>query len=199
MKMRLAFLPALFLLALPAPALAANADVNVADDEFQAPTVQINPGETVTWHWTGVDQHTVTSHAFQTEKFGSKFMTSGTFQHTFAKPGRFTYYCQVHTFMRGAVEVGPAPFPDTTLPRATSVKAKVSGSTAKIGFRLSEKSRVKVSVRGRTDKVTSRLLSKGKRSLTFKHLKAGSYKYTLSLRDVAKNKGKTVKKSFRVR
>jgi plastocyanin len=199
MKMRLAPLAALFLLALPASALAADANVNVADDEFQAPTVQINPGDSVTWHWTGADQHTVTAHAFQTERFGSDFMTSGTFQHTFAKPGRFTYYCQVHTFMRGAVEVGPAPFPDTKLPRATSVKSKVKGSTAKISFKLSEKSRVKIAVSGRTDKVTSRMLGKGKRILTFRHLKAGGYKYRLSLRDTAQNKGKTVKKSFKVR
>src|SRR3954449_12285904 len=102
MKMRLAFLPALLLLAVPAPALAANADVKVADDEFQAPTVQINPGDTVTWQWTGVDQHTVTARSGQTERFGSEFMTSGTFQHTFPKPGRFTYICQVHSFMQGA-------------------------------------------------------------------------------------------------
>jgi plastocyanin len=199
MTMRLAPFSLLLLLALPAPAFAADANVNVVDDDFQAQTVQIQPGETVTWHWTGSDQHTVTARAFQTERFGSKFMTSGTFQHTFPKPGRFTYFCQVHSFMRGAVEVGPAPFPDTLLPRATSVKAKVTGSTAKVSFKLSEKSRVKVSVRGRTDKVTSRMLGKGKRSLAFRHLKAGTYKYTLSLRDVAKNKGKTVKKSFKVR
>jgi plastocyanin len=198
MTMRLAPVSVLFLLALPAPALAADANVNVADDEFQAPTVQIQPGDTVTWHWTGVDQHTVTTRSGQTERFGSKFMTSGTFQHTFPKPGRFTYFCQVHTFMRGAVEVGPPPFPDTLLPRATSVKAKASGGTAKISFKLSEKSRVKVAVSGRTDKVTSRLLSKGKHSLKFRHLKAGSYKFTLSLRDLAKNKGKSVKKSFKL-
>jgi plastocyanin len=198
MKPRLAPLTVLFLLALPATALGANANVKVADDEFQAPTVQINPGDTVTWDWTGVDQHTVTARSGQTERFGSKFMTSGTFQHTFPKPGRFTYICQVHSFMRGAVEVGPPPFPDTLLPRATSVKAKVTGSTAKIGFRLSEKSRVKVAVSGRTDKVTSRLVGKGKHSYTFRHLKAGKYRFTLSLRDLAKNKGRSVTKSFRV-
>jgi plastocyanin len=203
MTMRLAPLSILFLLALPAPALAADANVNIGDDFFGDPsqdisTVQIQPGESVTWHWTGTDQHTVTARSGQTERFGSPFKTSGTFQHTFNKPGRFTYFCQVHSNMRGAVEVGPAPFPDTLLPKATSVKAKATGSTAKVSFKLSEKSRVKVSVRGRSDRVTSRLLGKGKRSLKFRHLKAGTYKVTLSLRDVAKNKGKSVKKSFKV-
>jgi plastocyanin len=203
MTMRLAPLSILFVLALPAPALAADANVNIGDDFFGDPsqdisTVQIQPGESVTWHWTGTDQHTVTARPGQTERFGSSFKSSGTFQHTFKKPGRFTYFCQVHSNMKGAVEVGPAPFPDTLLPKATSVKAKATGSTAKVSFKLSEKSRVKVSVSGRSDRVTSRLLGKGKRSLKFRHLKAGTYTVTLSLRDVAKNKGKSVKKSFKV-
>ncbi len=46
--------------------------------------------------------------------------------------------------MRGAVEVGPAPFPDTSLPRVSSVGARVSGSAVTVSFRVSETARVKV-------------------------------------------------------
>jgi plastocyanin len=199
MTIRLAPFSVLLVLALPAPALAADANVNVGDNFFDAPTVRIQPGESVTWHWTGTTEHTVTARPNQTQRFRSSLQSSGTFMRTFPKPGRFTYFCEIHSEMRGAVEVGPPPFPDTLLPRASSVKAKVSGSTAKVSFKLSEKSRVKVAVSGPTDKVTTRLLGKGKRSLKFRHLKVGRYKVKLSLRDPTGNKGKTVKKSFRVR
>jgi plastocyanin len=200
MNLRFAPLSLLLLLALPAaPAFGANANVNISDDQFDTSVVQINPGESVTWHWTGMDQHTVTARPFQTERFGSPFQTSGTFTHTFAKPGKFTYYCQVHSFMRATVEVGPAPFPDTSLPRATSVKAKARGHTGTVSFKLSETSRVKVTLSGPSKKELARKLGKGKRSLKFRHLKAGTYKVKLSLSDLAKNKGKAVKKSFKVR
>jgi plastocyanin len=191
-------LTVLALLAIPAPALAA--DVNISDDQFDTTTVQIQPGQSVTWHWTGMDQHTVTANANQTMSFSSPFKTSGTFTRSFPKPGRFLYHCQVHAQMRAAVEVGPAPFPDTSLPRVSGYKAKVSGSRMKVSFKLSEKSRVRVAVSGPTDKVITRLLGKGKRSITFRHLKAGRYRAGLRLRDTAGNKGHAPKtKRFRVR
>lgn len=187
------------MLALPAaPAFGANANVNISDDQFDTSVVQVNPGESVTWHWTGVDQHTVTAKPFQTERFSSPFKTSGTYSHTFAKRGSFTYYCQVHPFMVAKVNVGPAPFPDTTLPRATSVKAKAKGRTGTVSFKLSEISRVKVTLSGPSKKEMARKLGKGKRSFKFRHLKAGKYKVKLTLSDLAKNKGKTVKKTFKV-
>ena len=199
MTIRLAPLSLLLVLALPAaPAFGANANVNISDDQFDTPAVQVNPGESVTWHWTGSDEHTVTAKPFQTERFGSPFQSSGTFTHTFAKRGSFTYYCQVHPFMVAKVNVGPAPFPDTSLPRATSVKAKAKGSTGTVSFKLSEKSRVKVTVSGPSKKEMARKLGKGKHSFKFRHLKAGHYKVKLTLSDLAKNKGKAVKKSFKV-
>jgi plastocyanin len=187
------------MLALPAaPALAASANVNISDDQFDTSVVQVNPGESVTWHWTGADQHTVTAKPFQTERFSSPFKTSGTYSHTFAKRGSFTYYCQVHPFMVAKVQVGPPPFPDTSLPRATGVKAKAKGKTGTVSFKLSETSRVKVTLSGPSKKEMARKLGKGKRSFKFRHLKAGKYKVKLTLSDLAKNKGKTVKKSFKV-
>jgi len=200
MMMRFAGLPILLALALPAPALAANADVNVGDGFYDAPTAQIQPGESVTWHWTGSDQHTVTASANQTMSFRSPLMGSGTFTRSFPKPGRFTYFCEVHSDMKGAVEVGPAPFPDTLLPRVSGAKATVSGRTAKVGFRLSEKARVRVALSGPSKKVMTRLLAKGKRSISFRHLRAGRYRTSLRATDTAGNRGRLIKlKRFRVR
>jgi plastocyanin len=191
----------LALFAIPAPALAAsNTDITIGDDFYATPTVQIQPGDSVTWHWTGMDQHTVTARPNQTMRFSSPFQTSGTFTRSFPKPGRFTYHCQVHDNMRGAVEVGPEPFPDTSLPRVSGVKAKVSGTTAKVSFKLSEKSRVRVALSGPSNRVVTRLLGKGKRSITFRHLKLGRYRAGLRLRDTAHNKGRSPKaKRIRVR
>jgi plastocyanin len=198
--MRLALPLTLLALAAPAPAFAANADVNVGDDFYDAPTVQIQPGDSVTWHWAGLDQHTVTASANQTMSFRSKLMSSGTFARTFAKPGRFTYFCETHSNMRGAVEVGPAPFPDTGLPRVSGAKAKVSRRTAKVSLRLSEKARVRVALSGPSKQVIARVLAQGKRSFSFRHLRAGSYRASLRATDTAGNNGRTVKlKRFRVR
>jgi plastocyanin len=191
---------ALLALAAPAPALAANADVNVGDDFFDAPTIQIQPGDSVTWHWAGIDQHTVTASSNQTISFGSKLQSSGTFVRSFPKPGRFTYFCKIHSNMKGVVEVGPAPFPDTTLPRVSGAKAKVSHRTAKVSLRLSEKARVRVSLSGPSKKVVARPLSPGKRSISFRHLRPGSYRVTVQATDTAGNKARTVKlKRFSVR
>src|SRR5215211_8570227 len=137
--MRLAGLSTLLALALPAPALAANTDVTVGDDFFDATTVQIQPGDSVTWRWNGSDQHNVKAFPDQTESFASPFMSGSgrTFSHTFPNRGRFTYFCEVHPeTMRAAVEVGPPPFPDTSLPRITAVKPRPSGGAVKVGFRL---------------------------------------------------------------
>ena len=198
--MRFAGLPILLALALPAPALAANADVKVDDDFFDAPTVQIQPGESVTWHWVGSSEHTVTASANQTMSFRSPLMGSGSFTRSFPKPGRFTYFCEIHSGMRGAVEVGPPPFPDTLLPRVSGAKATVSGRTAKVGLRLSEKARVRVALSGPSKRVVTRLLAKGRRSIAFRHLRAGRYRASLRATDTAGNKGRTIKlKRFRVR
>ena len=190
-------------LAVPAPALAANADVNVGDDFFDPVPVRIQPGDSVTWRWSGSSDHSVRAVANQTESFRSAIMSGAgkTFARPFAKRGRFTYFCEVHPgTMRGAVEVGPAPFPDTILPRVTSVKAKVSGSSVKLSFRLSEKSRLRVSLSGPSKKRATRTLGKGKSSLVFRRLREGRYRASLRPTDTTGNKGRAVKSSrFRVR
>jgi plastocyanin len=198
MRSRLLLVAGLAVLALPASA-SANADVQVMDDFFQAKTVQIQPHESVTWHWGTGTTHTVTSFANQTIKFNSHPKHSGQFTETFDKPGRFRYFCQIHgPSMSGVVEVGPAPFPDTLLPVLKSVKATPGEGTVKLGFKLSEKSKVKVSLSGPSDKSSTKKLAKGERSVTFKKLKAGKYKATLRPTDGAGNRGKAAVKRFTI-
>jgi plastocyanin len=200
--MRLAAPLAVLALAAPGPALAANVDVAVRDDFFEPTPVRVQPGDSVTWRWNDYNQHNVRSFANQTESFRSPFMSgSGTFSRTFAKRGRFTYFCEVHRpFMRGAVEVGPPPFPDTTLPRVFGVKAKIAGSAVKLSFRLSERARLRVSLSGPSTRRATRTLGRGKRSLTFRRLRGGRYRATLRPTDTAGNKGRAVKSSrFSVR
>jgi plastocyanin len=197
--MRSFLVTAAILLVAPASASAANADVSVMDDFFQAGTVQIQPGESVTWHWGTGTAHTATAFPNQTIKFNSGEMSSGTFTKTFPKPGRFTYYCRIHgPSMRGAVEVGPRPFPDTLLPRLASVKAKTGDEKVKLSFRLSEKAKVKVSLSGPSHRSATRRLGRGKRSVRFKHLMAGDYKAALRATDNARNRGKAVAKRFEI-
>ena len=96
-------------LALAAPALAADASVNVVDFAFEAKNVKVGVGEKVTWNFT-TGGHTTTSDSGQAEKWNSGPATSpagDTYEKTFTKPGRFTYICLPHqTFMKGTVTVG---------------------------------------------------------------------------------------------
>jgi plastocyanin len=198
---RLLPLPTLLvLLAFAAPAVAAQKTVQVNDDFFGTnpngtfDTVAINPGDTVVWQWKNtVDPHTVTSTPsnlttrFDSGEHSGNFSFSKTFNHR----GRFTYHCQVHPdFMRGAVEVGPAPFPDSLFPVLRRLHAHPSGHRVKLTFRLSERARVRVSLRGAARRSFSRVRGKGKRSITIRNLPSGSYRATLRPKDAAGNRGR---------
>ena len=76
---------------------------------FDPPAVQIDPGTTVIWEWTGEGgQHNVVAESggdFESELTA----TAGfTFEHTFEEEGIVTYYCQPHRSlgMKAAVAVG---------------------------------------------------------------------------------------------
>jgi plastocyanin len=194
-------LAAAALAAVPATASAANAEVSVGDNFFNPKTVQIQPGDSVTWRWTGSAPHNVKADSGQTESFGSKVLTGtgNTFEHTFADPGRFTYFCEIHgPVMSGAVEVGPPPFPDTLLPRLTRLKASPGGAAVMLSFRLSEGARVKVSLRGPSRRSLTKRLGKGRRSVRIRRLRAGRYSATVRPTDVAGNRGRAVTKRFTI-
>jgi plastocyanin len=186
-------------LGLAAPASAAQSAVTVGDNFFKETTVRIQPGDSVRWSWTGSDTHTVTANADQTLKFGSREQTRGSFSQTFAKRGKFLYHCEIHPDeMRGTVEVGAAPFPDTSLPRVARASAKTRGRTATVRFRLSEKAKVRLKLTGAARKTVTKSLGKGSRSLKLRRLKPGRYRATLTATDAAGNKGRAAKARFRI-
>ena len=113
------------LLAVGVPAGAVSRSVDVVDIEYKPHEVRVSPGETVTWHFRGALDHTVTSNPGQAETFSSGAPRSGgpDFVHQFTKLGRFTYTCTVHPEMTGAVRVAP---PDFTAPSLTGLRARPS-------------------------------------------------------------------------
>ena len=189
----------LVLLAAPARASAATATVRVGDDFFSPGVVGVAPGDTVNWAWEGSNEHTVTAYRDQTEAFDSGTKTTGTYSRTFRKPGRFRYFCEVHpTTMRGAVEVGSPPFPDTSLP--TLGRTRVTGfpGRARFTFRLSERATVAISVTGPARKRLRKRLGRGKRSVTLRGLRPGRYRAAVTPIDRAGNKGRVARRRFSV-
>jgi plastocyanin len=178
---------------------AASSSVTVGDNFFQPATVRIAAGDQVNWTWQGTDQHNVVTTSGQTERFRSRLQSSGSFSHTFANRGRFTYLCEVHpSEMRGAVEVGPPPFPDTILPRLRGLRAAPSPGVVKLTFRLSEAATVTASLRGATRKRVRRRLRRGRRSITIRGLHAGRHRATLVARDGAGNRSRAAVARFGV-
>ena len=105
--MRHLFVPLLGLL-LAAPALASTAapTVRIQNDAFVPAVLTIAAGQTVTFTNADDDAHTVTAYD---GTFDSKGLDSnGVWRHTFAKPGVYKYFCQLHPFMRGTIVVKAA-------------------------------------------------------------------------------------------
>ena len=72
-----------------------------AFSQLQTPVLA---GDTVTWTNEAVRAHTVDS--LGGESFDSPQLFNGdTFSHQFNAPGSFSYYCRIHPFMRGEVDV----------------------------------------------------------------------------------------------
>ena len=91
------------------PAWAMPADVAVENDSFGPNAVSINQGDAVTWHFNeGGHNVDVTDGP---EKFASaKTPNGGTYQHTFNKPGTYSYICDYHpSKMKGTITVNAAP------------------------------------------------------------------------------------------
>ena len=80
-----------------------TASVDISQMRFDAPTVTVKAGGTVTWTNRDGAPHTVTA---TDGSFGSSQLTSGdSFSHTFSEPGTYTYFCQVHPMMKATVVV----------------------------------------------------------------------------------------------
>lgn len=105
-------------------------DLFYCDSSFEGGvcTRSVNAGDTVVWDMSGANiAHTVTdcgascSNPTSSPSFDSGIMESGTFSFTFATPGTYNYYCQVHAFeMRGTIVVQAAAAPTPTLVPGTT-------------------------------------------------------------------------------
>jgi plastocyanin len=95
----------------PAAAPAAEgAQVFMVDNEpdltnwhFDPAEITVPAGTTVAWVNKGKEEHTVTA---DDKSFDSGMKRPGaSWQRAFPKPGRYTYYCAPHPWMKGAVRV----------------------------------------------------------------------------------------------
>ena len=105
--MRAMLAMAALLLAGPAaaPAQTESVQVEIRGEAFNAPTLTVKPGTTVTWVNHDDDTHTVTSTV---DTFRSPGLDPDeTFSYTFTKPGTYEYYCTLHPLMTGKVVVTP--------------------------------------------------------------------------------------------
>jgi plastocyanin len=108
------------------PASAATASVTITNFGFSPPSVNINVNDQVTWNWaSGITSHSTTSTTNSTEMWTSGLhATPFTFSHTFPNAGSFPYFCTIHTFQTGLVNVQSANVPPTV-----SLSAPTNGAT----------------------------------------------------------------------
>ncbi|HEV3157172.1 MAG TPA: cupredoxin family copper-binding protein [Candidatus Baltobacteraceae bacterium] len=97
--------PAAF--ASPGPVLLpAVVTVHIKDFQYRPTPTTIHVGERVTFINDDDEAHTVTS----TDKtFDSEGLDTGnSWQHVFTKPGTFSYFCELHPYMKATIIVLPA-------------------------------------------------------------------------------------------
>jgi hypothetical protein len=83
--------------------IAAAAAVTIAFAAFAPPQTSVLAGDTVTWTNQAVRKHTVDEVG---ESFASPELFLGdSFSHRFDTPGAVPYYCRLHPFMHGEVDV----------------------------------------------------------------------------------------------
>lgn len=87
----------------PSSAQPVTKAVAISDYSFKPATISIAPGTRVVWTQKDDDPHTVTA---DDGSFDSKGLGQGdTYAHVFTKPGRYSYHCSAHPFMKGVVIV----------------------------------------------------------------------------------------------
>jgi plastocyanin len=92
-------------LALPATASAETKKVAMQTSAFAPLTVSVLTGDTVAWNNPSFLPHTVTARdgSFASGTVGH----GGSFSANFPNAGAYAYYCQIHPFMTGQVDVYP--------------------------------------------------------------------------------------------
>lgn len=87
----------------PSPSPAIVATVHIKDFAYAPTPLHVHLGDTVKFINDDEEPHTVTA----TDKsFDSAALdTSGTWIHTFTKAGTFSYFCELHPYMKATVIV----------------------------------------------------------------------------------------------
>jgi plastocyanin len=190
MRFRLVLGPLALLvsMAAAAPASAAEQFVNVIDFEFVPKTMQVDPGDTVTWTFTAAG-HTTTADQGQAEAWDSGPAANPAgdrFSHTFDTPGRYGYICIPHgSFMTGVVQVGQDEFPRSQ----RGFRQSRRGNSISLSFRLVEPAKVTVRLRGPTRRTASRRrLEPGRHTIRLPRLREGRYSTTVTFVDDFKEK-----------
>ena len=87
----------------PAPTAATSATVHIKNFAFHPATLTIAPGTTVRFVNDDGEAHTVTA---SDKSFDSTGLDTGdAWTHKFSKPGTFTYFCALHPYMKGVIDV----------------------------------------------------------------------------------------------
>lgn len=112
MRVTLSCAAAALLVSIGAPAVADNntseRTVEVTRLAFRPATIRIQIGDTVTWEFDGKSgEHNVTAIGPSTARdyFASETMSSGSYSHTFGRPGTYPYRCAEHPAAAGQVIV----------------------------------------------------------------------------------------------
>jgi plastocyanin len=83
----------------PAPAV-----VHIANFAFNPQTLNVAPGQTVTFVNDDSEPHTATA---VDKSFDSEGLDlHETWHHVFSKPGTYAYFCEMHPYMHGTIVVG---------------------------------------------------------------------------------------------
>lgn len=88
---------------------AAIATVTISDFKYKPSTLTVTTGQSVRFVNKDQEAHTVTATGGIFDSAGLD--TNGTWTYTFKKPGRYTYYCELHPYMKGTIIVTPARHP----------------------------------------------------------------------------------------
>lgn len=84
-------------------------EATIDDFRFRPETIEVGSGGTVTWTNEDDTAHTVTAgseEAPEEDRFDLEVGAAGdTVSHTFDEPGSYAYFCELHPFMTGTVEV----------------------------------------------------------------------------------------------
>lgn len=146
--------------------------MTIADFAYAPERAEVITGDTVIWFWDGPDtDHSVTADAGQAERFDSdpgrtpEHRVNDAFAHRFTQPGTFTYFCTVHSFMRGEVVVRGEPVSgDVQPPAIFSVSARPSRMCARRSGRCARSTRVTFQL-DEAAEVTGRVVARGNRTV----------------------------------